>query len=370
MSVEQFDEPSEQKPGNRDSESMTKHFGKRKNGRRRILFPLFAVGLSTLIAVVLAEVGLRLFVDQEAKRLATYDETLGWRGRPHGSGLYIRRIDNIRVPFHYNNLGFRDEDVTPKSKTGRRIMILGDSFVESLEVEFLQTFPSLLEQHLKLRSGDWDVAVVGSQGYSTAQELLAFRKYREVVSPDIVVLVFYCGNDLEDNLRQRYAYLDADGKLRIPGNEEPSWRHATASLNRWLYESSHVVFLLKNSLESMGHIRLAPGSKAAVDADKNYMQNITGQLIGKLAEEVREMNAKFRVVVIPCRDDLAAGNLECPAFVKKVCADHEIMVLDLSPVLSDDDFFPTDIHFSARGHEVVAQAIEEFLLCPSLSDRE
>ncbi len=82
-----------------------------------------------------------MLVDQEGKRLAIYDETIGWRGRPHGSGVYVRKIDNIRVPFQYNNLGFRDEDVSPKPADGRRILMLGDSFIENLEVEYSKTLP-------------------------------------------------------------------------------------------------------------------------------------------------------------------------------------------------------------------------------------
>ncbi len=232
--------------------------GPRKRWPRRLLFPLIALGIGTICALAIAEVALRLFMDQEGKRLATYDETVGWRGRPNGDGVYVRKADNIRVPFHYNNLGFRDEDVVPKPTGGRRILLLGDSFIENLEVDYANTFPALVEQHIKQRAGNWDLAVVGSQGYSTAQELLAFRKYRDVISPDLVLLCFYCGNDFEDNLRRRFAYLDDDGELQIPQNHDSKWKHQARWLQRWVYESSHFVYLAKNSIQSMTNIEIAP----------------------------------------------------------------------------------------------------------------
>lgn len=343
---------------------------KPKTWRRRIIFTLITIGLSTAMAACLAEVVLRLFVDQEAKRLATYDETLGWRGRPHGSGVYVRKIDNIRVPFHYNNLGFRDENIAQKPPNVRRILMLGDSFIESLEVEYPKTFPVLLERYVNERSPDWEVAVVGSQGYSTSQELLAFRRFHEVISPDIVLLCFYCGNDFEDNLRPKFAFLNDTGKLEIPRNEEPRWKHTIRGLQRWLYESSHLAFLLKNSLESMANIRLEPDSKSATKADKTYMQEITRKLVIQLAEEVRATGAEFRVVVIPFRDDLIAGDHENPSFIGGVCAENSIPILDLSPLLDADKFFETDVHFNLDGHEIVANAIHAFVASSLFKTKE
>jgi len=329
--------------------------------RRKLIFRLVALAMATLVSITAGEVLLRIFVDPEVKRLASYDETIGWRGRPHGSGIYIRKIDDIRVPFRYNNLGFRDEDVGPKPADRHRIMMLGDSFIENLEVEYSKTFPFLLEKLVTARLPNWEVTVVGSQGYSTAQELLAFRRFHELVSPDVVLLCFYCGNDFEDNLRRKFAFLDNDGELRIPQNQEPKWTHLARSVQRWLYESSHVVYLLKNSLQSIANLNLAPESKSAAEADDQYKQQITAQLISRLAEEVGATGAEFGVVVIPFRDHLVAGNREPQSFVTAVCAESQISHLDLSPLLDRDDFFETDIHFNAEGHQVVAQAIHDFL---------
>ena len=334
----------------------------RKSWRRRLLYPLLAIGCGGLFAVVIGEVALRVFVEQEAKRLATYDETLGWRGRPNGDGVYIRKIDDIRVPFHYNNLGFRDEDIGPKPSHARRLMLLGDSFVENLEVEYEKTFPARLEQNVKARHEAWEVAVVGSQGYSTSQELLAFRKYRELISPDVTLLCFYCGNDFDDNLRRHFAYLDDDGRLQLPTNTASQWEHRGKQLQRWLYESSHLVFLLKNSLQSALDVEFAPAAKDAIEADSKYKQAISGELIALLNEEVQAIGSEFGVIVIPHRDDLIDGDDSRQRYISQFCEENDIAHLDLSPFLTAKDFFGTDIHFNAAGHEQVAKAIDGFVV--------
>ena len=340
----------------------------RHQRRRRLwLFRLVTVGLALIGALLVAEIALRLLVVQEGKRLATYDADLGWRGRPNGIGVYVRSTDNIWIPFHYNALGFRDDDVLPKASDGKRLLILGDSFVESLEVDYPQTFGSRVKASIHNRDPRWDVTLIGSQGYSTAQELIAFRKYHSLVDLDVVLLCFYCGNDFQDNLRQRFAYLDAERQLVLPASQDPWWKHQARRFQRWLYETSHVVYLLKNTTEGLSNIQLAPESKAVVQQSEEYQHDITEKLIVQLQREVIASGARLGIVCIPARDDLLAGDTSKADWVTNVCTVHKIPCVDLSPQLTLKHFFNIDIHFNAVGHQLVAQTLESFLLDPQLA---
>ncbi len=334
----------------------------RKHRRRRIwLMRSMTLLLGLLCALSLAEIGLRLFVVQEGKREATYDEILGWRGRPYGDGIYARNSDNIAVKFEYNELGFRDRTVPPKGAREKRLMLLGDSFVESLEVDYGKTFGAKTEDLLQSRDSSWDVCVIGSQGYSTAQELLAFRKFQPLVDADLVLLCFYCGNDFQDNLRQRFAYLDEHEQLVLPANTDPTWKHVARRFQRWLYESSHVVYLLKNGAESLSSIQFAPESKLAMERSHEYQRSITQKLIQRLQREVVETGGQLGVVIIPSRDDLLAQNSDKVEFMIDLCDDQRIPCIDLSRQLAPEHFFGVDLHFNEQGHQVAAQAIEEFV---------
>lgn len=329
--------------------------------RKRWMFRLGILICASLVGLVAAELFLRLFIEQETKRLAIYDPDLGWRGRPMGKGLYVERADGIRVRFRYNNLGYRDEDVLPKTPDQRRLMVVGDSFVENLEVPFEESYPALLEANCRRIDPNWDVVTIGSQGYSTAQELLAFRKYRDEVQPDLVLLFFYCGNDFDDNLRPDFAYLDEEQNLQLPENNESQWRVWAKQFQRFLYESSHVVFLLKNRLESWGVAKVTPAAKKKIDADEEYQLEITRKLILQFAFEVKGIGADFAVVVIPYRDDLAQGQSEKSDWVKVLCQQNEIACLDLAESLKVEDYFPTNVHFNPPGHARVAEALFQFV---------
>ncbi len=81
----------------------------------------------------------------------------------------------------------------------------------------------------------------------------------------------------------------------------------------------------------------------------------------KLNEEVQAIGARFGVVVIPHRDDLADGNLKRQSLVTAFCVDNQILHLDLAPLLTVEDYFETDIHFNIDGHRIVATAIDAFV---------
>lgn len=350
-----------------ERERLRRHRG---SHRRVWCFRLAAVGSALLGALLVAELALRLLVVQEGKRLATYDAELGWRGRPNGTGVYARSEDKIWTPFRYNALGFRDNDVLPKVSDGKRLLILGDSFVESLEVDFPQTFGAQIEKSIQDRAPHWDVALIGSQGYSTSQELIAFRKYRSLVEPDVVVLCFYCGNDFQDNLRQRFAYLDADQQLVLPASQAPSWMHQVRRLQRWVYETSHVVYLLKNTIEGLTNVQLAPESKTTVEQSEEYQQDITQKLIVQLQREVIESGARLGIACIPARDDLLTGDTSKVDWLIDLCTVHQIPYVDLSAQLALEHFFKVDFHLNAAGHQVVAQTLEAFVFAPQLAGHE
>lgn len=328
---------------------------------RKLLFKALTVAFGIGLGLAACEVFLRLFVEQETKRLAVYDPELGWRGRPFGTGTYIRSADNIRTDFRYNNLGYRDNDVLPKQPGQRRVMLIGDSFIENLEVDFSQTFPALVESELQSRSENWQTCVIGSQGYSTAQELKAFRRYEPVIDPDIALLFVYCGNDFEDNMRTAFSQLREDGEIEIKNSTEPAWKVTLKKAQRWLYESSHVVFLLKNKLQSIAHIELSPTSKESAAGDEALKREVTGKLIRLMAREVKEQGIAFGVIIIPFRDDLANDIHERPQFVAQVCEKAGIDFIDLTPALSEDLFFETDVHFTVEGHRIVSEQVMTLL---------
>lgn len=318
---------------------------------------------SVLVSLLLLEIILRLFVPQETKRLAVYDKDLGWRGRPNGETVYIRMADSIHNSIQYNELGFRDDQIQPRNTVSKRIVFVGDSFVENLEAPFEKMFVSIVKKQLR-KSLDprLDIVALSSQGYSNAQELLALKKYYDVLQPDIVVLFFYTGNDYEDNLRREFAYLDAKGNLIFPENTDSWLRQQILSFKRWVYESSYLIFYLKNLVESRTAINLGDEAKHAEKGSKQYQYDITRKLILETKKYVEQQGAKFGLVLFTNKHHLWERRLEKTEFVKGVCNDAGIPFVEFTQTLKQEHFFKVDEHFSEAGHHLVADRVYDFLV--------
>ena len=94
-----------------------------------------------------------------------------------------------------NALGFRDrahDFVKPKDIT--RVAVLGDSFIEAVQVPLAQTATQVLEQRLNAAAGAdkssqrWEVLNFGVSNYGIGQYLLMWEEYTRRFDPDYVVL--------------------------------------------------------------------------------------------------------------------------------------------------------------------------------------
>src|SRR5439155_18346909 len=133
---------------------------------------------------------------------------------------YFTRVD-------INSHGLREREIGYDKPAGfRRVVVLGDSFVEGAEVPAEATFTRRLEP-LLTDGADQPVQVVnaGVLDFGTAQEYLLLKNEALRYSPDLVVLVFYTGNDVANNSsaidvdpsksQRPYFQLNSRGELRL-----------------------------------------------------------------------------------------------------------------------------------------------------------
>jgi hypothetical protein len=100
-----------------------------------------------------------------------------------------------------NSLGFADrEPAIPKPASTFRILLIGDSFVEALQVQPEQKLQSLLVNALRrqLPEGKYDVVAMGYAGTGQTNQLPFIEKYNETIKADLVVLLFV-DNDFANN---------------------------------------------------------------------------------------------------------------------------------------------------------------------------
>lgn len=228
---------------------------------RRILIAT-GVAASALTAVLLFEVVLRI-VGFSAPIWYRPDAELGWALR---AGVEGRFNSEGSAYVRINSAGLRDrEHALEKPADAYRIVVLGDSYSEAMQVGREDAFWSLLEGELE-RCGYQpekriEVINFGVSGFGTAQEYLMLEAVAMRYRPDLVLLQFMNGNDVTDNsialsgeaLRPYFVVDDGKGLVRdgsFAGTEAfrsrtSAWKRAL----RGLADHSRVVQLVRTFKE-------------------------------------------------------------------------------------------------------------------------
>src|SRR4030095_14315891 len=124
--------------------------------------------------------------------------------RPNTSGWYGKE-GHAYVTI--NSQGLRDrERPIEKPPSTYRILVLGDSYVEALQVDIEKTFWRLLEKRLQecefRPTKKIDVINLGVSGFGTGQALRILQTRGLAYAPDLVMLAVFPGNDVRNNSRE------------------------------------------------------------------------------------------------------------------------------------------------------------------------
>lgn len=142
---------------------------KRISIRKRLLFALCGCVLGCLLAE-----GLLILADVSYPLPYEPDEYCGTRLRPGFRGYWTKEGFG---EFEINSAGFRDREHSLENPQGViRVAVLGDSYIEALQVPVEAMFASVLERELAERGAGtnqrFEVLSFGVSGFGTAQELL------------------------------------------------------------------------------------------------------------------------------------------------------------------------------------------------------
>jgi hypothetical protein len=252
------------------------------------------------------------------------DSRLGWRMRP---GLAAWFTQEGRSFVRANREGMRDRDHLPDKPEGvYRIVVLGDSYAEALQVEREQAFWARLPGELAacgFQPGKTiEVLNFGVSGYGTAQEYLMLESTAIRYRPDLVLLQFTNGNDVRNNSfalepekERPFFMLGRDGSLRIDESfaTSPGFLARSsfaAEVGRKVIDRSRLIqmarfmkdhsFFPKASAAGGVEQGLEPAVLAAPrDALWEEAWRVTEGLIAKTADFAQRNGARFAVLTAP-----------------------------------------------------------------------
>jgi lysophospholipase L1-like esterase len=376
---------------------------------KQILSKLGLAAGAILIMLLVAEIGLRV-AGISYPRTVQADPVLGAIHRP---GVAFHFHDEGDAWVEFNSDGFRDVEWPVEKPTGEfRIAVLGDSYVEAVQVPVEERLTEVLAHELSdepaFAGRSVRVMNFGMAGYGTGQELLLLRDRVAKYHPDLVVLAVLTGNDLSDNCRalrphsQRPFFLLRDGQLVL----DDSFQDWVASENRLqtrllygLADWSRIVQLayrVRKNLHAKAEIaralaRRGDGPQELGLDDQVYVEpttpawreawDITEHLLLAIKEEARALGAKLLVVTLsngeqvhpdPAErkqfaDRLGVRNLDYPdTRIAHFCDEHGIAALTLAPTMRSyaeanhvylHGFENTELgrgHWNQAGHRLAA----------------
>lgn len=174
---------------------------------RYIAGNLALVAASCLVALLLGEVLVRFLAPQQliVKRPDVWRplDTLGWAHRPQVDAAL--NTGERKVRFVTDARGFR-VGLKAARLTSRRVLLLGDSFMEAMQVEYERSTAGLLEAGLTERLGT-PVAISNAAvaGWDPPQYLLQARSTLGQERFDLVLVALYLGNDVVPRRVERYS---------------------------------------------------------------------------------------------------------------------------------------------------------------------
>ena len=264
--------------------------------------------LLALGAVVLAlggvEVGLRLF----------YPQPLGvWHQDEDGLALHRPRLVTYLPQFGHvvsiNSFGMRDREHTVRKPAGTyRILVLGDSFLEALQLPFEASFPSVLEAQLGKTAGrPVEVVNASVSGWGTDDELMYLEKYGAPWEPDLILIAMTLHNDVKDNLRERFHTL-VNGTLTDRPRHAPSSNESRlVELKGFLASRSHAYQLFVRS-RRLGERRIE-GEQLSAHVEDLFQPTLSPELargleltrllLDRITGIAAERKARIALVLLP-----------------------------------------------------------------------
>ncbi|UVT16964.1 MAG: hypothetical protein H8K04_05270 [Nitrospira sp.] len=240
---------------------------------------------------------------------------------PHA---YYRHTKEGFSEGYFNSHGFRDYERTINKPVGVfRILVLGDSYTEALQVKLEESFTALLEKALNEQASAtrFEVLALGQSGFGTADEYLRYLNFGLHYDPDLVIVAFFTGNDFRNNSRFLnretvgfYYQFDEKRELALDRSLVDSYEESLTPPKRVLNEliaKSHLlsliserIYLLKRQLLQAGAADVNRGSggdnrakKLDLFSDLNIYQSDPTQQWKEAIEITEGVILKFRETV-------------------------------------------------------------------------
>lgn len=311
----------------------------------------------------------------------------------YGSGRM--RTKEFSLALHMNNIGMRDDDVAEQKPSGtRRLLVLGDSFMEGWGVERGQMFTDRLEADLAaLYPGQKiEVMAVGVASWSPLCEWAWLKHRGFAFQPDAVILAFDATDLAGDSFYAHRLVRDSEGRPDFisPGQQRfalPwSLHHVLARysytyryVDRWLTKNFPVTKWDYGFWADSDDVWAGLRSVSELPEPKysSYWER-SREVFRVMNAELLSRRIPFLLVQYPAGVEVDSGCWEMGrntanfgpgivsprrfTYLSRITTEDSIPYYSLLEPFQADSmparlFYPYDGHWSSEGHELAARTV-------------
>lgn len=339
---------------------------------------------SILLAILLLELSARFFLKTSDSPDVYFDQFLGNRYLPNQTGSYIKgKKQEIYAKYTINNDGwnYAADYKNDKDKNIYRIAVVGDSFIEALQVNNDRSYPYILQKLLKSQNQNVQVYSFGHSGANFLHYFYMTDYVQRNYNPDLIIVNLVL-NDFDESL---YGLNRKDNWSLKPYYQDfveviPQ-KASNLNFKRTIRKSALARFLtlnldLVNTSPILNKLFYAE-TKNYKDttqireqfSNEQFLQSMINYTIAKYENSFG--NSKIIFVIDGNRQTLYKGldpkleqNYKINLSIKKASEKFNIKVIDLTDMFKNDwdekhKMFNWEIddHWNEYGHQLVAEYV-------------
>lgn len=290
-------------------------------GFREVLFPAILAVFTVAVSLCLSEALVRIFKPQQ-RILLRPDiwcprEILGWTHCPNVSTTV--NSGEGEVGFHTDGSGFRVDPAALIPQADKKILVLGDSFMEALQVEDRNTTAEQLARKLNA-AGPFSVKVVnaGVADWDPNQYLLQARLELGRTRYDLGMVSVYLGNDIVPQVVERFPPRHPSLRREVSVKTFAFWGWVRDRVlypaNDFLRTRSHLFILIKNNLSNILMRMRLSGNAIPPVFFKNQADlpdwDVTALLCERIAAEFKKRGIPVVFVLVPTSYQVDAASFK------------------------------------------------------------
>lgn len=318
-----------------------------------------------LFVLVGMEIAARVYARIASQdRLIIADNVVGWKLIPNARKLYRKETQPYFVAI--NSKGWRDVEHSYEKPPGvYRIVVIGDSFVFGAGgVEAGKRFSDLLQKSGK----NIEVINMGVPGYGADQEYQTLEDEGLKYHPDLVLLcAFY--NDFSESFSTINPSIGRPKGYFSLDNGRLVFHPPVFSTFYKLSQHSYVLGVADLAMSKISGTYWQKEHQQHLVMKQQTRRDTFKQIYLSADRLCRERGIKFVIVYFPYQQQTIATVIQ--HVMGELATSDGVKILDLMDTMREVDsaqraYFEHDIHFNEYGNQVVAKAIQDYLVSNNL----